>query len=68
MLQLSTTPSDKQLKMFSDGTYKAEDEKCYEYYITEDLLIGMTELVEIECPLGVQSFDSYTVNLSDANR
>lgn len=49
-----------------DVIYRGEDGTCYSYYVAQAPLIGMTEPVEIECPLGVQAFDSYMVDFEDA--
>jgi len=49
-----------------DVIYRGEDGKCYSYYVAQDPLIGMTEAVEVECPLGVQAFDRYMVDFEDA--
>lgn len=49
-----------------DVTYRGEDGKCYSYYVAQEPLIGMTEAVEVECPLGVQAFDSYMVDFEEA--
>ena len=49
-----------------DVRYMAEDGKCYSYYAAEPPLIGTTEPVEIRCPMGVRSFDSYMVDYKEA--
>jgi hypothetical protein len=49
-----------------DITYREEDGKCYSYYVAQEPLIGMTEAVEVECPLGVQAFDRYMVDFEEA--
>jgi putative hemolysin len=49
-----------------DVIYRDEDGKCYSYYVAQAPLIGMTESVEVDCPLGVQPFDRYMVDFEDA--
>lgn len=49
-----------------DVTYRGEDEKCYSYYVAQAPLVGMTEPVVVQCPLGVQAFDRYIVDYDDA--
>ena len=47
-------------------TFRDEDGKCRTYYVAQAPLVGMTEPVEVPCPLGVQSFDSYMVDFEEA--
>jgi putative hemolysin len=49
-----------------DVTYRGEDGKCYTYYAAQAPLQGMTEPVEVACPLGVQAFDSYMLDFEGA--
>ncbi len=49
-----------------DVTYRDEDGNCRTYYVAQDPLIGMTEAVEVECPLGIRAFDRYMVDFEDA--
>jgi putative hemolysin len=49
-----------------DVTYRGEDGKCYSYYVAQAPLVGMTEPVEVPCLLGVQAFDSYTLDFEEA--
>ena len=39
---------------------------CYEFYVAQYPLIGMTRPVEVPCPLGIQPFDSYNVSFQEA--
>jgi len=45
-----------------DVVYMGEDGKCYTYYVAQVPLIGMTEPVEVDSPLGVRAFDSYMLD------
>jgi hypothetical protein len=49
-----------------DVIRKGEDGKCLSYYAAQAPLEGMTEPVEVACPLGVRAFDSYTLDFEDA--
>jgi len=43
-----------------------DDGTCYKYYAAQPPLIGMTQPVQIACPLGIQVFDSYQVDFKEA--
>lgn len=45
---------------------QAESGICYEYYAAQPPLIGLTQPVQIPCPLGVRSFDSYKIDFREA--
>lgn len=49
-----------------DVVYMGEDGKCYSYYAAQAPLEGMTEPVEVECPMGLRVFDSYMLDYEDA--
>jgi len=49
-----------------DVTYRADDGKCYSYYSAQAPMIGLTRAMEVDCPLGVQAFDSYMVDYEGA--
>jgi hypothetical protein len=42
------------------------DGKCMRYYHAQYPLIGMTLPVEVMCPLGIRTFDSYKVDFKEA--
>lgn len=39
---------------------------CYEYYAANPPLIGMTQPVPVECPLGMEIFDEYEIDYKKA--
>ncbi len=49
-----------------DVIRKGEDGRCLSCYVAQAPLEGMTEPAEVDCPLGVRAFDSYTLNFEDA--
>ncbi len=49
-----------------DVIYRGEDGKCRSYYMAQAPLEGMTEPVEVDCPLGVRAFDGYMLNYEEA--
>ncbi len=49
-----------------DVIYKDVNGTCYSYYVAQAPLIGMTKPMEVDCLLGVQSFDSYMVDFKEA--
>ena len=40
--------------------------KCERYYHAQFPLIGMTRPVEVMCPMGIRTFDSYKVDFKEA--
>ena len=48
-----------------DILYRSEG-KCYKFYVAQFPLIGMTRRVEVPCPLGIRTFDSYNVSFQEA--
>lgn len=49
-----------------DCIVRAEDGTCYSFYVAQPPNIGMTKPVQIQCPLGIQVFDSYKIDIEEA--
>ena len=45
-----------------DYVMKDKDGVCWSYYAANPPLIGMTQPVHIECPLGIVAFNSYEID------
>jgi len=39
---------------------------CYEYYMAQPPLIGLTQPVPTQCPLGIVAFDDYKIDIEEA--
>jgi len=46
--------------------YQDENESCHTYYAALPPYTGMTEPIEIPCPLSLQIIDNYTIEFSEA--
>ena len=49
-----------------DVVLRAKDGECYEYYVAQPPLIGMTQAQPICCPLGLVAFDGYKIDIKEA--
>jgi hypothetical protein len=49
-----------------DVVVRGEDGSCYEYYVAQPPLIGMTQPQPVKCPLGIVAFDGYKVDIEEA--
>ena len=49
-----------------DVTVRDKDGTCYEYYVAQPPLIGMTQPQPVRCPLGIMPFDSYKIDIEEA--
>jgi len=49
-----------------DVIQKGEDGKCLSYYAAQPPIEGVTEPMEVACPLGMRTFDSYMLDFEDA--
>jgi hypothetical protein len=49
-----------------DVVLRAQDGDCYEYYVAQPPLEGMTQAQPISCPLGLVAFDKYKINIEEA--
>ena len=47
-------------------TIRDDGGTCYEYYMAQPPLIGMTQPVPIKCPLGIIAFDDYKIDIEEA--
>jgi len=49
-----------------DVILKTEAGVCYEFYVAQAPLIGMTQAQPIACPLGIVAFDSFKIDIEEA--
>ncbi len=49
-----------------DVVVRAEDGSCYEYYVAQPPLKGMTQPKPILCPLGIIPFNGYKIGIEEA--
>lgn len=49
-----------------DVVLRAKDGDCYEYYVAQPPLEGMTQAQPISCPLGLVAFDEYKIDIKEA--
>lgn len=49
-----------------DVIVRGEDGSCYEYYVAQPPLIGMTQPQPVACPLGIIAFNSYKIEIKEA--
>jgi len=49
-----------------DVVLRAKDGDCYEYYVAQPPLEGMTQAQPISCPLGLVAFDGYKIDIKEA--
>jgi hypothetical protein len=49
-----------------DVIVREKDGTCYEYYVAQPPLIGMTQPQPVKCPLGIIPFDSYKIDIDKA--
>jgi hypothetical protein len=49
-----------------DSVIQTDERICYQFYAAQPPLIGMTQPQPIHCPLGIQVFDSFEVDIKKA--
>jgi hypothetical protein len=49
-----------------DIVVRGADGSCYEYYVAQAPLIGMTQPIPVACPLGIIAFDEYKITIEEA--
>jgi hypothetical protein len=49
-----------------DVVVRAQDGGCYEYYVAQPPLIGMSHPQPVRCPLGIVPFDDYKIDIDEA--
>ena len=49
-----------------DVVLRAKDGDCYGYYAAQPPLVGLTQAQPISCPLGLVTFESFKIDITEA--